>query len=164
MSARKEGFRDQKRIAIIGGNYPDSFSLENAVTMGRLIAENGYILVNGGRGGIMEASAKGAKSAGGLVIAILPGKSLDEANPFVDIAIPTGLGYMRNAMVVLNADVVVAIDGSYGTLSEIAYTNIYKKPIFGLNTWNIQGVMALPNPEEIIKQINNYFKKGAGVP
>jgi len=126
--------------------------------MGKLIAENGYILVNGGMGGVMEASAKGAKSADGLVIAILPGKSANDANRFVDIAIPTGLGYMRNPMVILNSDVVVAIDGSYGTLSEIAYANIYKKPIFGLSTWNIQGVIALPTPEEIITQINNILK------
>lgn len=146
-----------KRVGIIGGNYPDSASLENAKTMGELIAQNGYVLVNGGMGGVMEASARGAKSKDGLVIAILPGKSADEANRFVDIAIPTGLGYMRNALVILNSDVVVAIDGSYGTLSEIAYAKIYKKTIFGLNTWNIQGVAALSSPEEIIKQVNNYF-------
>lgn len=158
MSAKKEDSLRGKRVGIIGGNYPDSKSLENAAEMGKLIAENGYILVNGGMGGVMEASAKGAKSAGGVVIAILPGKSVDEANNYVDIAIPTGLGYMRNPMVILNSDVVVAIDGSYGTLSEIAYAKIYKKPIFGLNTWNIQGVIPFPTPGEIIKQVNNYFK------
>lgn len=158
MPAKKNGFFHSKRVGIIGGNYPDSKSLENALRMGKLIAENGYILVNGGMGGVMEASAKGAKSADGLVIAILPGKSANDANRFVDIAIPTGLGYMRNPMVILNSDVVVAIDGSYGTLSEIAYANIYKKPIFGLSTWNIQGVIALPTPEEIITQINNILK------
>jgi len=158
MSATQKDLGRRKRVGIIGGNYPDSKSLQDAETMGKLIAERDYILINGGMGGVMEASAKGAKSAGGFVIGILPGKSMEDGNRISDITIPTGLGYMRNPMVILNADVVVAIDGSYGTLSEIAYAKIYKKSIFGLNTWNIQGVISLPTPEEIIKQIDNIFK------
>ena len=146
-----------KRIGIIGGNLPDSTALKNAARMGELIARNGYILVNGGMRGVMEASAKAAKSAQGLVIAILPGKQKEEANPYVDIAIPTGLGYMRNALVVLNSDVLVAIDGHYGTLSEIAYSQIYTKKTFGLNTWDIKGVIALETPEAVIENINQYF-------
>jgi uncharacterized protein (TIGR00725 family) len=133
----------KKRIGIIGGNLPDTVSLKNAERMGELIAKNGYILVNGGMKGVMEASARGAKSANGIVIGILPGKSREDCNSYVDIAIPTGLGYMRNPMVVLNSDIVVAIDGSYGTLSEIAYTQIYNRTVFGLNTWNIKGVIPL---------------------
>jgi len=147
------------RVGIIGGNSPDLTSKKNAETMGRLIAREGYMLVNGGMKGVMEASAKGAKSEGGFVIAILPGKSIDDANEFVDIAIPTGLGYMRNPMVILNSDVIIAIDGSYGTLSEIAYAKIYGKTVFGLDTWNIKGVVSLSSPEEIIKNIKNYFAK-----
>jgi uncharacterized protein (TIGR00725 family) len=148
----------RKRVGIIGGNLPDAASLKNAERMGELIAKNGYILVNGGMKGVMEASARGAKSANGFVIGILPGKSRDDCNSYVDIAIPTGLGYMRNPMVVLNSDIVVAIDGSYGTLSEIAYTQIYNRTVFGLNTWNIKGVIPLTTPEEVINRINEYFK------
>ncbi|MGD2091497.1 MAG: TIGR00725 family protein [Candidatus Aminicenantes bacterium] len=148
----------KKRVGIIGGNLPDTVSLKNAERMGELIAKNGYILVNGGMKGVMEASARGAKSANGIVIGILPGKSRDDCNSFVDIAIPTGLGYMRNPMVVLNSDIVVAIDGSYGTLSEIAYTQIYNRTVFGLNTWNIKGVIPLATPEEVINRINEYFR------
>ncbi len=147
----------RKRVGIIGGNLPDAVSLKNAEQMGELIAKNGYILVNGGMKGVMEASARGAKSANGIVIGILPGKSRDDCNSYVDIAIPTGLGYMRNPMVVLNSDIVVAIDGSYGTLSEIAYTQIYNRTVFGLNTWNIKGVIPLSTPEEVINRINEYF-------
>lgn len=154
----KSDIAQRKRVGLIGGNYPDAVSLKNAERMGELIARNGYILVSGGMKGVMEAASKGAKSAGGLVIGILPGKSRDEGNPYVDIAIPTGLGYMRNAMVVLNADIVVAVDGSYGTLSEIAYTQIYNRPVFGLNTWDIQGVIPLSSPEEVINRINEHFK------
>jgi len=127
--------------------------------MGRLIAENGFVLVNGGLKGVMEASARGAKAHGGWVIGILPGKSAREANPYTDIAIPTGLGYLRNALVVLNSDVLVAIDGSYGTLSEIAYTQIYGKQVFGIETWNIPGVTPVETPEAAMKQILAYFHK-----
>ena len=149
--------RKRKRVGIIGGNVPDEISLKNAEQMGRLIAENGYILVNGGMKGVMEASARGAKDAGGFVIAILPGMSGDEGNAFSDIVIPTGLGYMRNAMVVLNSDILVAIDGSYGTLSEIAYAQIYQRPVLGLNTWDIKGVVPLSSPEAVIESINNHL-------
>jgi len=138
---------------------PDARSLKNAERMGELIAQNGYILVNGGMRGVMEASARGAKSAGGFVIAITPGRSRDEGNAVSDIVIPTGLGYMRNPMVILNSDILVAIDGSYGTLSEIAYSQIYNRTVFGLNTWNIEGVIPLATPEDVIQRINDYFKQ-----
>ncbi len=125
--------------------------------MGQLIAENGLILVNGGLRGVMEASAKGAKSRDGWVIGILPGKSAQEANPFTDIAVPTGLGYLRNALVVLNSDVLVAINGSYGTLSEIAYTQIYGKKVFGIETWDIPGVIPVETPLVAMEQILVFF-------
>jgi uncharacterized protein (TIGR00725 family) len=157
MSSNRSELALRKRVGIIGGNVPDAASRRNAEEMGRLIAENGYILVNGGMKGVMEASARGAKAAGGFVIGILPGKSVDDCNHYVDVAIPTGLGYMRNAMVVLNADILVAIDGSYGTLSEIAYARIYNRTVFGLNTWNIEGVIPMESPEDVIRRINEYF-------
>jgi uncharacterized protein (TIGR00725 family) len=157
MAINLNDFSGKKRVGIIGGNLPDSISLENAGRMGELIAQNGYILVNGGMKGVMEASARGAKAAGGLVIGILPGQSRDDCNSFVDIAIPTGMGYMRNPMVILNSDILVAIDGSYGTLSEIAYARIYDRAVLGLNTWDIEGVTALSSPEEVMARINQYF-------
>ncbi|MCX6580771.1 MAG: TIGR00725 family protein [Candidatus Aminicenantes bacterium] len=155
-------FSLKKRVGIIGGNSPDAQSLRNAERMGELIARNGYILVNGGMKGVMEASARGAKNAGGFVIAITPGKSRDEGNSYSDVVIPTGLGYMRNPMVVLNSDIVVAIDGSYGTLSEIAYCKIYNRTVFGLNTWAIEGVIPLATPETVMDKINGYFKNTNG--
>jgi len=154
-----QNFLSKKRIGIIGGNSANAKSIKQAERMGELIAKNGYLLVNGGMGGVMEASARGAKSAGGIVIAILPGKEIDEGNRYSDLTIPTGLGLMRNSVVVLNADVLVAIDGSYGTLSEIAYANIYNKTVFGLNTWDVKGVIPLSTPEEIINKINKHLGK-----
>ncbi|HLP58459.1 MAG TPA: TIGR00725 family protein [Candidatus Deferrimicrobium sp.] len=149
----------RKRVGIIGSNMPNAQSLRNAERMGELIALGGYILVNGGMRGVMEASARSCKDAGGFVIAITPGKSRDEGNPFSDVVIPTGLGHMRNGIVVLNSDIVVAIDGSYGTLSEIAYCKIYERIVFGLNTWKIEGVISMPTPEAVMEKINDYFKK-----
>lgn len=151
--------RNKKRVGIIGGNSPDIVATQNAFNLGKLIAKSGYILINGGMGGVMESSAQGAKSKNGFVIGILPGKNKSEGNPFSDITIPTGLGYIRNPLVVINSDVLVAINGSYGTLSEIAYTQIYNKTVFGLNTWDIPGVIPLKTPEEVITHINNYFEK-----
>ena len=151
----------QKRVGIIGGSSPETKHLQIAEEMGKLIAQNGYILVNGGLKGVMEASAKGAKAHNGLVIGILPGKSVQEANPYTDIAIPTGLGYLRNALVVLNADVLVAIDGEYGTLSEIAYTQIYGKKVFGIETWDIRGIVAVDSPQAAITLIKKHFQKGS---
>ena len=151
-------FAQKKRVGIIGGNQPGAHALDQAKKMGELIARAGYILVNGGMGGVMEASAIGAKSAGGFVIAILPGTDRGEGNHYSDITIPTGVGYMRNAMVVLNSDIVVAIDGSYGTLSEIAYCKIYNRTVFGLNTWDIEGVISLESPEDVIREITGKLK------
>lgn len=143
--------RNRPRIAVIGGNNPDEKSRKTAYEVGKLLAEKGAILVCGGLGGVMEEAARGAKEAGGLTIGILPGTRPDEANRFIDLAIATGIGYNRNSMVVLNASAVIAIDGEYGTLSEIAYARIFGKKIIGLNTWNIKGLIPAWTPEEAVE-------------
>ena len=125
------------RIGVIGGSNPPEEIIETAKETGRLIAKAGAILVCGGLGGVMEAVSKGAKEEGGLTIGILPGQNRKDANRYIDIALATGLGYSRNILVVLNSDALIAIDGSYGTLSEISYALIYKKPLFGLGTWKL---------------------------
>lgn len=142
----------RKRIGIIGGSAPAPRHLRIAEEIGRLIAENGFILVNGGMKGVMAASARGAKSAGGWVIGILPGRSAGEANSFTDIAVPTGLGYLRNALVVLNSDLLVAIDGAYGTLSEIAYARIYGREVLGIETWDVPGVTPVATAREAMER------------
>lgn len=145
-------FKNKRRIGIIGGSKPDRMSLHFAQKAGRLIAENGAILVCGGLGGVMEAAARGAKQVGGFTIGILPGTSLKDANPFIDVAIATGLGYSRNSLVALNSDVLIAIDGRYGTLTEIAYGCIYGKKVIGIETWKIDGIIKAKDPEEAVKQ------------
>lgn len=143
-------FKKKLRIGVIGGAKPDSKSYDQALKTGRLIAENGAALVCGGLSGIMEASAKGAKEAGGTTLGILPSSSRLDANPYIDIAIATGLGYARNSLVALNADVLIAVDGQYGTLTEIAYGIIYGKKVIGLGTWDIKGVIQARTPEEAV--------------
>lgn len=128
-------------ITVIGGEKDASEeALKLAEEAGKLIAKAGAVLVCGGRRGIMEAAAKGAKSEGGLTIGILPGNSREDANPYIDIPIITELGFARNKMVVANGDAVIAIGGKYGTLTEIGFALIQGIPVVGLGTWElIQG-------------------------
>ena len=126
------------KISVIGGSNVNSDIYKLAYEVGSEIAKGGAILICGGLTGVMEASCKGAKKEGGLTIGILPSKEENSANKYVDIKIPTGLGYARYAIIVLSAHAIIAIDGSYGTLSEIGYALTYNKPIIGLRTWEAQ--------------------------
>jgi len=143
--------RKRIRIAVIGGSRAGRQAVENAFEVGRLIARSGAVVVCGGLGGVMEAACRGAREEGGLVVGILPGGCPADANPWVDIPIATGLGYTRNALVVMNADAVIAIDGEYGTLSEIAYGKIHGKKVVGLGTWEVKGIVAATTPEEAVR-------------
>ena len=146
------------RIGVIGGSKPDTKSRQVAFNVGQLIAEKGALLICGGLSGVMEASSRGAKQAGGLTLGILPGNSPQDANPYIDIAIATGLGYSRNSLVAMNSDVIIAVDGRYGTLTEIAYGRIYGKKIIGLGTWDIEGVIKAESAEEAVNiALKNYF-------
>ncbi len=146
------------RIGIIGGAKPNEESRTLAFTVGQLIAEKGAIVVCGGLGGVMEAASRGAKQAGGLTIGILPGNSPGDANPYIDIPIATGLGYSRNSLVAMNSDILIAIDGQYGTLTEIAYGCIYRKKVIGLGTWDIEGVIEAKSAEEAVNlAFKDYF-------
>jgi uncharacterized protein (TIGR00725 family) len=131
---------NQKNIigVIGGGDDVDKSTFDAAFETGRLVAERGAVLVCGGLGGVMEAAAKGASEAGGTVIGILPSGNKNDANPFVTIAIPTGMGMGRNILVVQTADVLIAFPGSYGTLSEIGLALNSGKPVIYLpGVWNL---------------------------
>ncbi len=143
--------RKRIRIAVIGGSRPGRQALDTALEVGRIIARSGAVVVCGGLGGVMEAAARGAREEGGLVVGILPGNSPADANPWVDIPIATGLGYTRNSLVVMNADAIIAVDGEYGTLSEIAHGLIHGKKVVGLRTWDIRGVTVAETAEEAVR-------------
>ena len=127
----------QKIIAVIGGSEAGEKHLKIAEEVGRLLAEKDAILVTGGMGGVMTAASKGAKEANGLVIGILPTADRDSANPYVDIPIVTGLNQARNYIIARTCDCAIAIDGKFGTLSEIAYCLMYDVPVIGVDTWQI---------------------------
>jgi uncharacterized protein (TIGR00725 family) len=125
-------------ISVIGGDAVTAESLRLAEEVGRELGRRGVTLVCGGRGGVMEAACRGARSHGGHTIGILPGKNAGETPPneYVEFPIFTGIGYARNAIVALTGEAVIAISGSYGTLSEIAYALINQTPLVGLDTWD----------------------------
>jgi uncharacterized protein (TIGR00725 family) len=128
-------------IGVIGGSVCDEKNAELAYNVGKHIALNGAVLVCGGLGGIMEASSKGASENNGIVVGILPGENKSDANNFVSVAIPTGLGTARNILVVKSSDVLIAFPGSYGTLSEIAFAlNTGKTVVFMPGTWDLRKI------------------------
>jgi len=142
----------KKIIGVIGGSAGDEKVRKTAYEVGRLIAEAGAMLVCGGLSGVMEAACKGARESGGTTIGILKGQMVDDANPYVDIPIATGLGHGRNLVIINTAGALVAISGRYGTLSEIAFAIQSGKPVFGLGTWDIEGVVNCETPKEAVEK------------
>src|SRR4030042_1807265 len=122
-------------IAVIGNSSCSPEEAKLAGSVGELLAQRGATIICGGLGGVMEAACRGAKSQGGLTVGILPGQDSSMANPCVDIPVVTGIGEARNLAVVKSAQAVIAVGGSYGTLSEIAYALKGNIPVIGLNTW-----------------------------
>jgi len=145
-----DNIRNRIRVGIIGGSRAGEAACRAAGEVGRLLAERGAVVVCGGLGGVMEAAARGAREAGGFSIGILPGASPADANSSIDVPIATGLGYTRNSLVAMNADALIAIDGEFGTLSEIAYGAIYGRPVVGLGTWEIRNVAPAATPAEAV--------------
>jgi len=144
----------KKLIGVIGARECPDSSLKLAYEVGQEIAKYGYGLVSGGMMGTMEAASKGCREAGGLTVGILPGDDPTLANPYLDIIIPTGMGIMRNLLIIRAAVGLIAIDGKYGTLSEIAYALQVGKPIVGLNTWDVsEDVIKVNNAQDAVKTI-----------
>ena len=124
-------------IAVVGAGKCSRKLRDKAAEVGKYVAENGGVVVCGGLGGIMEGAAKGAKEAGGITIGILPTTERDDANEYIDFAIPTGFGEARNILVVRTADAVVAFPGKYGTLTEMAFALHAGKPVISVNAWRL---------------------------
>jgi len=124
-------------IGVLGPNTTSDAEYALGIEVGRCIAESGATLLCGGLGGMMRAAAEGAKLAGGQTVGILPSSDRSSANSFIDVAIPTGLGPFRNAILVSACDAVIAVHGAYGTLSEIAFALRLGIPVVGLNTWEV---------------------------
>ncbi len=149
----------QAWIAIVGPGSAEAAELEAAEEAGAAVAEAGAGLVCGGLGGVMEAACRGARSRGGLTLGLLPGSDREAANGWVVVAVPTGLGEARNALVVRAADAVVAIGGGWGTLSEIALALKTGVPVVGVGTWEPaiggavpDGIVAADGPREAVAE------------
>ncbi len=141
-------------VGIIGAGSCDPKTFKLAEELGYKIGEAGWFLVCGGLGGVMEAASKGCVEAGGITIGLLPGRSRSDANPYIKVAIPTGLGEGRNILVVRASDILIAISGGYGTLSEIGFALKTGKPVLGLNTWEgIKGIHYLSATEGLVEDI-----------
>ena len=133
----------------------DATDAQRAVAedVGRLLAEAGAIVVTGGHSGVMEAASKGAREAGGTTLGILPGADRREANEWVSVAVPTGMGEARNALVVRAADAVIAVGGAWGTLSEIALARKTGKPVADLDSWELDGVDRFDSAAEAVEAV-----------
>ncbi len=147
-------------VSVIGGDIGSckNEDRERAREIGKRIAKLGATLVCGGRGGVMEAACRGAKEEGGTTIGILPSDDRGEKNEYVDHAIVTGMGNMRNALVVLNGDVVVAINGGYGTLSEIALATDYGKKVLGIGTWDLDVVEKHYDIDSLLESLKKHLR------
>ncbi len=142
-----------RRIGIIGAGLCDQETADIAEKIGRMVAEKGAILYCGGLGGVMEAAAKGAYQAGGVTVGVLPGAKASDANPYIKVPVVTGMGHARNVVLVRSCEVLIAVSGSHGTLSEIALALKMWKPVIGLNTWpNIADVHYVQTAEEAVEK------------
>ncbi len=149
------------RVSVIGGGSVDDETAKVAEAVGRELAEAGHELVCGGLGGVMEAACRGAAGAGGRTIGILPGRDRGAANPHVEVPIATGLGDARNALVVLNGDAAIAVNGGPGTLSEIGLALVYGRPVAGLDTHDVDGVEAVGTPAEAVAYVESEVGTGS---
>jgi uncharacterized protein (TIGR00725 family) len=145
-------------VAVIGSGVATPEEEGAAEAVGRALAEAGCLLVCGGLGGVMAAASRGAKQAGGRTIGILPGDTRREANPWLDVAIPTGMGEARNLLVVRASDAVIAVGGEFGTLSEIALALKLGRPVVGLSTWaitreglSVDPILRASTPEDAVR-------------
>ena len=124
-------------ISVIGAGQPSPEIAGLAERVGAELGRRGAVLACGGLGGVMEAACRGAKSAGGTTVGILPGSDPSDANPWVDIPVCTGMGYARNSVVVKSGRAVIAVGGAYGTLSEIGHALAEDVPVVALSTWQL---------------------------
>jgi hypothetical protein len=139
-------------VGVVGASRATPADMRDAEEVGRLLATAGAIVVCGGRGGVMAAAAKGAAGAGGTVVGMLPGEDRSDVNQWVTVSLPTGMGELRNGLIVRAAEVMIAIGGSYGTLSEIALGLSADLKVYGLHTWEIDGIEAVSTPQEAVER------------
>lgn len=138
---------------VVGVVGPGDAESDVAAEVGRLLGARGAVVVTGGLGGVMASACRGASEAGGVTVGLLPGLDRSAANEWVTVAIPTGLGELRNGLIVRACDALVAVGGGYGTLSEIAFALKAGKRVVGIGTWEIRGVEAVGGAAEAVERV-----------
>jgi uncharacterized protein (TIGR00725 family) len=147
------------QIGVIGARYCSPKISFVAEELGNLIAKEGWTVICGGHGGVMEAVSRGAYNEGGVTIGILPESNEAKANPYLTHVIKTGMAEARNMIIVQSSDALVAVDGKYGTLSEIALALARKKHVLGIGTWDIPGVEKVGSPEQALRRIKGILSE-----
>jgi uncharacterized protein (TIGR00725 family) len=145
-------------VAVVGPGEASSHELAAAEEIGGALAAAGAVVVTGGLGGVMEAACRGARAHGGHTLGILPGEHRSAANAWVEVAVATGMGELRNGLVVRAADALVAVGGGHGTLSEVAFALKLGRPVVGLGTWEVHGVEDVSTPAEAVARIAAHLK------
>jgi uncharacterized protein (TIGR00725 family) len=146
-------------VSVVGPGDADPAALDAAGQVGRELAERGAVVVCGGRGGVMEAACRGARAGGGTTVGILPDPDRSHANAYLDVALPTGMGELRNGLVARAGDAMIAVGGEFGTLSEIAFALKLGRPVVGLRTWElarggrpVDTIVAVATPAEAVER------------
>jgi len=141
----------RRYVAVCGASEATESQIAAAKEVGRLLAEAGAVIINGGLGGVSTAASEGASAAGGVVVGILPDAHRAGANQFLTVALPTGMGQARNVLIVTAAQSVIAIGGGWGTLSEIAIAKRLGRPVVTLDSWPISGLESVATPAEAVR-------------
>ena len=142
----------RRYVAVCGASQATAAQLESAREVGRLLAEAGAVVINGGLGGVSASASEGASDAGGTVVGILPETDRRGANPHLTISLPTGMGQARNVIIVTAAESVIAIGEGWGTLSEIAVARRLGRPVVALDSWSVQGLESVATPADAVRR------------
>src|SRR6266852_4797370 len=140
----------RRYVAVCGASEATASQLDSAREVGKLLAEAGVIVINGGLGGVSGAASEGAAHAGGMVVGLLPDTDREGANPHLSISLPTGMGQARNVLIVTAAESVIAIGEGWGTLSEIALARRLGRRVVALDSWSMKGLDSVDTPEEAV--------------
>jgi hypothetical protein len=148
-------------VAVVGAGDASDAQAWLAEEVGAALAEAGAVVVTGGLGGVMEAASRGAKSRRGQTLGLLPGEDRSAANGWVDVAVATGMGELRNGLIVRSADALIAVGGGAGTLSEIALALKAGKPVVGLGSWDIEGMVQATDPRDAVLRVIRHTSSAA---
>lgn len=155
----RDVLRDAHLVSVAGPRRADGDVLARAEEVGARLVDAGFVVVTGGLDGVMEAASRGAKSRRGTTIGVLPGTDVTAANGWVDLALPTGLGELRNALVARMSEALIAVGEGHGTLTEIGFALGLGRPVIGLGTWAVHGVTQADSPQDAVDVVTRLLSQ-----